>query len=773
MDENSHFIPNGVIFVAMAIGNSNTNGRSSSPAASTSSSSGMDSAIGASIGASPATSSTSSSTPPLPLNLQSGSGECCSSLRLAYCVVDGRSPANVNYVEIGHREVLHQLHNLAQRINQSIHQGQRQDTTIQPSALLVASNEDVRQSIYPFVANSNSSNSVHGSDTEPHTTKQTDNTSTQEEDMVDRGTTEMPSLFHRFLAVDDVAAIVLSKQFVNESPETSVPQKCSLEQRIQALVQLVQTEGVNLLSSRRLETVNQEYISTVCCDQFVDSSLVVRARGLPWQASEKDIALFFLGLNIAPGGIALCLSAEGRRNGEALVRFETPRHRDLALQRHRKFLHSRYIEVYRGTGEDFMKVAVGSDSEAVKFASKDAAMIVRMRGLPFQTTEQQIRDFFAEPNEDTGIVEQGGILFVNRQDGRPSGDAFVLFTNEAAGRRALAKHKNRIGTRYIELFRTTQAEVQQLFNRTLKSPPTFQPTLTAPKRDCIRLRGLPYEAQVQQVVDFLGGHSRNIVFQGVHMIYNNQGHPSGEAFIQLDSENSAVSAAQSMHNKYMELGKRRVQSRGYEFIAVHTSDVSRLAFSNHSELFSKCQYDSSWTHAQHHPNSNEWGASHSFPTSQPILLVQPIDPSPTCASTCPPPTSNASALNLAAAAAAMAGNGNFCFPAGFSNPPPLLGNGCEQQFYSTPQFPQIPFYPDAAAAASLMQQHAQQQINGINAGDAATAGFIFQQNMLGRFAHYVPPLHPAAPQATPHAMDLSIQSTTQQQAAQQFALIHT
>lgn len=41
------------------------------------------------------------------------------------------------------------------------------------------------------------------------------------------------------------------------------------------------------------------------------------------------------------------------------------------------------------------------------------------------------------------------------------------------------------------------------------------------------------------------------------MIYNNQGHPSGEAFIQLDSENSAANAAQSMHNKYMEMGKKK------------------------------------------------------------------------------------------------------------------------------------------------------------------------------------------------------------------------
>lgn len=41
------------------------------------------------------------------------------------------------------------------------------------------------------------------------------------------------------------------------------------------------------------------------------------------------------------------------------------------------------------------------------------------------------------------------------------------------------------------------------------------------------------------------------------MIYNSAGHPSGEAFIQMDSEQAAANAAQEMHNKYMELGKKR------------------------------------------------------------------------------------------------------------------------------------------------------------------------------------------------------------------------
>lgn len=59
------------------------------------------------------------------------------------------------------------------------------------------------------------------------------------------------------------------------------------------------------------------------------------------------------------GGVALCLSAQGRRNGEALVRFINQEHRDMALKRHKHHIGNRYIEVYKASGEDFVNVAGG------------------------------------------------------------------------------------------------------------------------------------------------------------------------------------------------------------------------------------------------------------------------------------------------------------------------------------------------------------------------------------------------------------------------------
>lgn len=90
------------------------------------------------------------------------------------------------------------------------------------------------------------------------------------------------------------------------------------------------------------------------------------------------------------GGVALCLSPMGRRNGEALVRFVNKEHRDMALKRHKHHMGGRYIEVYKASGEDFVSVAGGTSGEAHAFLSRGAQVIVRMRGLPYDCVAKQV-----------------------------------------------------------------------------------------------------------------------------------------------------------------------------------------------------------------------------------------------------------------------------------------------------------------------------------------------------------------------------------------------
>lgn len=83
-----------------------------------------------------------------------------------------------------------------------------------------------------------------------------------------------------------------------------------------------------------------------------------------------------------------------------------------------------------------------------------------MRGLPFTATQEDVLGFLGPECPVTGGKE--GLLFVKYPDGRPTGDAFVLFSCEEYAQNALKKHKEILGKRYIELFRSTAAEVQQV-----------------------------------------------------------------------------------------------------------------------------------------------------------------------------------------------------------------------------------------------------------------------------------------------------------------------
>ncbi|XP_010883035.1 epithelial splicing regulatory protein 1 isoform X2 [Esox lucius] len=344
------------------------------------------------------------------------------------------------------------------------------------------------------------------------------------------------------------------------------------------------------------ERVPEKFESGTCSktEQVCDNT-VIRARGLPWQSSDQDIARFFRGLNIAKGGAALCLNAQGRRNGEALVRFINEEHRDMALQRHKHHMGNRYIEVYKATGEDFLKIAGGTSSEVALFLSREDQVIVRMRGLPFTATPDQVLAFFSQgegPKEACPVSGgKEGILFVRFPDGRPTGDAFVLFASEEHAQCALRKHKNILGKRYIELFKSTAAEVQQVLNRYSSVP--LIPVAPAPLvsmlptvsllpspggvRDCLRLRGLPYTATIEDILGFLGEYTHDIRPHGVHMVLNQQGRPSGDCFIQMRSAERAFSASQRLHKQVMsgpgQGGQRGVASRYVEVFSCSAEEM--------------------------------------------------------------------------------------------------------------------------------------------------------------------------------------------------------
>nr|WGM50055.1 hnRNP H1 [Diplonema papillatum] len=76
---------------------------------------------------------------------------------------------------------------------------------------------------------------------------------------------------------------------------------------------------------------------------------VVRLRGLPFDATEDDVATFLRGIAIRPHGVHLVYANDDRPSGLAYVEVETPLDVDACLGRDQQRIGHRYIEVFRSS----------------------------------------------------------------------------------------------------------------------------------------------------------------------------------------------------------------------------------------------------------------------------------------------------------------------------------------------------------------------------------------------------------------------------------------
>ncbi|KAJ8895146.1 hypothetical protein PR048_000471 [Dryococelus australis] len=156
----------------------------------------------------------------------------------------------------------------------------------------------------------------------------------------------------------------------------------------------------------------------------------------------------------------------------------------------------------QGFGRGFHQFAGGNNNKAQAFLSRGGQVIIRILGLPYKCTVKQVLDFFeVDENSSKVMANEEGILFVKKPDGCATGDALVLFSQDEDAGKALSKQRELIGCRYIELFYSTTAEVQQILQVSLL-PQHFITSDT--RKDCIRLCDLLYDAQVEHILEFLG-----------------------------------------------------------------------------------------------------------------------------------------------------------------------------------------------------------------------------------------------------------------------------
>ncbi|KAM9470143.1 heterogeneous nuclear ribonucleoprotein H isoform 2-T3 [Clarias gariepinus] len=313
---------------------------------------------------------------------------------------------------------------------------------------------------------------------------------------------------------------------------------------------------------------------------------VVRVRGLPWSCSADEVQRFFSECKIANNGTSIhfTYTREGRPSGEAFVEFESEEDLKIAVKKDRETMGHRYVEVFKSNSVEMDWVLKHTGPNCPDTAGDG---LVRLRGLPFGCSKEEIVQFFA----GLEIVPNGITLPVDFQ-GRSTGEAFVQFASQDIAEKALKKHKERIGHRYIEIFKSSRAEVRTHYEPQRKVMGMQRPgpydrpggrgynsmsrgvsfervrrggyggdgrygdggsSFQSTTGHCVHMRGLPYRATETDIYNFFS--PLNPV--RVHVEIGPDGRVTGEADVEFATHEDAVAAMSkdkaNMQHRYVEL----------------------------------------------------------------------------------------------------------------------------------------------------------------------------------------------------------------------------
>ncbi|XP_047901631.2 G-rich sequence factor 1 [Anser cygnoides] len=300
-----------------------------------------------------------------------------------------------------------------------------------------------------------------------------------------------------------------------------------------------------------------------------DAVFLIRAQGFPFSCSEEDVLTFFDGCRIRNGenGIHFLLNRDGRRRGDALIELESKADVQKALEKNLRYMGPRYVKVFEVHDRDVegLLQSLQNESQAISDG------VVLLRGLPFSSTEDDIADFFSG-------LRITDVAFVYRGE-RKSGEAYVQFAAPEMAAKALLKHKEYMGSRYIEVYISRKQQMQrhvpyhkqiatvprlrrelelisegrrlsdsgssdakrqnQLGNEeTESSGHCSEPGSTSSSSHVVHMRGFPTQTRAQDIINFFAPLKPTRIM----VEYNSHGDVTGEADVHFESHDDAVTA---------------------------------------------------------------------------------------------------------------------------------------------------------------------------------------------------------------------------------------
>ncbi|XP_042344342.1 LOW QUALITY PROTEIN: G-rich sequence factor 1 [Plectropomus leopardus] len=169
--------------------------------------------------------------------------------------------------------------------------------------------------------------------------------------------------------------------------------------------------------------------------------------------------------------------------------------------------------------------------------------IVHVKGLPWACSAQDVLQFFSECRIRDG---SNGIHFTRTKQGRSTGQAFIEMEHEEDVSKALEKHRQYLGPRYVEVYEVTNKDAEEILKKAVH---------VGQEVGVVRLRGLPFSCTEVDIARFFSG--LDIVENGITIVRNYRGKNTGNAYVKFFSKEAANEALrrdrQVIGNRYIEV----------------------------------------------------------------------------------------------------------------------------------------------------------------------------------------------------------------------------
>eukprot|EP00882_Tetradesmus_deserticola_P000637 GHRQ01000694.1.p1 GENE.GHRQ01000694.1~~GHRQ01000694.1.p1 ORF type:complete len:536 (+),score=232.05 GHRQ01000694.1:152-1759(+) len=172
--------------------------------------------------------------------------------------------------------------------------------------------------------------------------------------------------------------------------------------------------------------------------------------------------------------------------------------------------------------------------------------VVKMKGLPFKASSEDVLKFYGSFG-----VKSHNIYLKRHPDGRPSGEAFVVFESPDEAQRACQKDREtfgeKFGDRYVRVYPTLESDVADMQQVVHQQNMVQQGHSHMHMDSVVKMKSLPFDATQLDIIHFFEAYK--LKPNGVQLVVRSDNKPTGEAFVDFENYEEAVKAMREKDHK--------------------------------------------------------------------------------------------------------------------------------------------------------------------------------------------------------------------------------